>query len=210
MADLLLHESEALPLVEHLIPPERVLMSMCVCTRLRLILLSVCQSSTCDLQITLRVRCRRSSSVETHGDDQKLQEDTAVDFCRFGNARLRVAINPVRDTCVLCSVFSQLYRAVRSGKCAGPLTLDLSGCYWSYGDGLVGGMYGPQLDEAMSSTVIHRPGQEQDIYQAIAYSKSLRKLVWANVTPVAEALDIRPMVSSLGTSLTHLGPHYSA
>lgn len=56
--------------------------------------------------------------------------------------------------------------------------------------------------------IIESEDEEQDVFQAIVYSRLLRTLVWSNTTPPAETaanvLDMRPLLSAIGVSLTHL------
>ena len=94
------------------------------------------------LGVTLQVRCRpraEQGAADGAGDaGETCGCAELVGFRRFPGARLDLRITPTLSEPVPVAVFSELCRAVRCGDCAGPTSLDLSGCYWSWGDDMVG------------------------------------------------------------------------
>lgn len=190
-------------LVELAWPPTRVCSGLKVCVCVRQALLRACKSKSTQLQVAMRLR----SPHIGEGSSIRMEDQLAESFATFAHAGLRLTINPYPYTPVPVSTFSELYRTMRAGACSGPVSLDLSGCYWGVGDdpcqqGYLPG-YPPSID--MQPTVEVRGQDEGEIFQALAYSHKLEQLIWANCMPTAEALDLRPLASSLGTSLTHLG-----
>ena len=139
LLDLLLQESEALPLPLLIWPAERVVAGLRVCTQTRRVLLSAVRGG---LGVTLQVRCRpraEQGAADGAGDaGETCGCAELVGFRRFPGARLDLRITPTLSEPVPVAVFSELCRAVRCGDCAGPTSLDLSGCYWSWGDDMAG------------------------------------------------------------------------
>ena len=135
LLDLLLQESEALPLAELMWPPERVVAGLRVCTHTRRVLLDAARRGT--MWVCLQVRgdagCRGWKRMDAASEWTKL-----VGFGRFPNARLHLKLTPTRNEPVPVAIFLELLGAVRRGDSAGPTSLDLSGCYWSWGDDMAG------------------------------------------------------------------------
>jgi len=135
LLDLLLQESEALPLAELMWPPERVIAGLRVCTHTRRVLLEAARRGT--IWVCLQVRgdagCRGWKRRDAACEWTKL-----VGFERFPNARLHLKLTPTRNEPVPVAIFLELLGAVRRGDSAGPTSLDLSGCYWSWGDDMAG------------------------------------------------------------------------
>ena len=132
LIELLLKESEALPLVELIWPPERVVAGLRVCTLARRKILEAAQSGRLRVHLCISSRgvtAGRSSETECGDNDY-----SGIGFSRFGNARLQLTITPSRSSPVPVAVFSELYRSMRSGDCAGPIALNLSNCYWNWGE----------------------------------------------------------------------------
>ncbi len=189
-------------LVEMTWPRERVLSGLAVCSHTRSALLHACRSPSTRLHVALSARCVGSGGAE-HAQAQHTEEDLSEALARFGHAGVHLTIHPTPLTPIPVSIFSALYRAVRRGACAGPVSLDLSGCYWGVGDDPCQD-YGPLVDE-QATVEMGDDNDEQDVFQCLAYSQNLQHLTWANCMPCAEAMDLRPLAASLGTCLTHLG-----
>ena len=180
-------------------PRERVCSGLKVCVCVRDALLRACKSKTTQLGVALRLRSPRLGKAPPIAG-------LAETFASLANASLYLAIRPSPDTRVPVSVFSTLYHSLRAGSCSGPVWLDLSGCYWGLGDDPCQYLpEGPQLPDTYGTVEMNDGHDEGAVFQALAYSKRLQHLTWANCMPTAEALDLRPLASSLVTSLTYLG-----
>jgi hypothetical protein len=189
-------------LVEIAWPRERVLSGLSVCSHTRAALLHAGRSPSTRLHVALSARCVGCGGA-AQARSWHTEEDLAGALARFGHASVHLTIHPTPLTPIPASIFSGLYRAIRRGACAGPVSLDLSGCYWGVGDDPCQD-YGPLVDEH-ATVKMGDDDDEEDVFQCLAYSQNLQRLTWANCMPCAEAMDLRPLAASLGTCLTHLG-----